>query len=185
MSYLENKDHLPDHRKPDKLDRIKAYLMDPENNPINSYLQKSLGNYKMVMTFMLENALEKSGGRMNSPGQAIAFLEKTLEYSYPQAAKIVRETLQLYGNFFQYDQESLKYLHYERLLRLSDSATANGDYKAARAIEKEAIELMDLKNTEKVDKKQILQFFQININRTTDPAALKGPIDITPEGEDG
>lgn len=182
MSYLE--DNLPDHRRPSKLDKIKAYLIDPESSQLSPTLQRTLAKYKMVVGFMLENSMDHIGGRMNSPGQAISYLEKTLEYSYPQAARIVQETLQLFGNVFQYDKESLKYLHYERLLRLSDQAAGYGDYKAARTLEKEAIELMGLKDPDGLSKKQILQFFQININRTTDPGALQNPVDITPEESD-
>jgi hypothetical protein len=179
MDYLE--DNLPDHRLPDKLDKIKAYLMDPENNKLESRLMDSLKNYKMVLNYMLDHQNETTGNiGLNSPKKAIEYLENLLGYSYPQSCRIVRETLQLYGDIFKYDKESLRYFHYERLLRLSAEAQKDGDWKAARAIEKEAIELMDLKNFENFDKKQILQFFQIHINRTTNPEALKGSIDITP-----
>lgn len=178
MDYL---DKMPDHKQPDKIDKIKAYLMDPENNRLESRLMQSLEKYKMTLAYMLENQNETTGAHMNSPRQAIRYLETILGYSYPQATRIVRETLQLYGNVFQYDKESLRYLHYERLMRLSNDAQAEGDYKAAHRIEKEAIELMDLKSPEGMDKRQILQMFQININRTTDPGALGQNIDITPD----
>jgi len=175
MGYL---DKMPDGKLPDKLDKIRAYLMDPENNKLESRLMESLKKYKMAITFMLENRDETTGNTLNSPRQAIDYLENRLEYSYSQATKIVRETLELYGNVFQYSKESLKYLHYERLMRLSNQARYADDYKAAARIEKEAIELMDLKNPDAIDKKQILQFFQINISRSTDPGALQNTVDI-------
>lgn len=181
MSYseadkLKNGDLLPDEKKPDRLDKIKSHLMTGEELT-DQRLKESLKNYKMALAFMLENE-EDYGGRRNTPSKCIKYLEDIHGYSYSQAAKIVRETMQLYSDITFYDKASLKFLHYERLMRLADEAAGLQDYKAAATLEKQAIELMELNSGEKMDKKQVMQFFQINIQRTTDPTALQKTIEL-------
>lgn len=174
MSYSE-KDNLPDEKVPDRLDKIKAHLL--EDLPLAPTQMAMLEKYRKTLTYMCHK------GILRSPGKAIKFAEKEFQISYAQAAKIVRDTLQLWGDAFKYSKAGLQYLHYERFLKISEAAMKAEDYKAAVAAEKLAVQIQDLFSPDQANKKELVQMFQININRTTDANVLKkdSPIDITPK----
>lgn len=169
------RDNLPDKKKPDRLDRIKDHLL--KDAPLPPSQLEMLDKYRKVLSYMCHKGLLKS------PGRAIKFAEKEFELSYAQAARVVRDTLQLWGDAFKYSKAGLQYLHYERFMKLAAAAEKAKDYKSAVAAEKLAAQIQNLFSPDQQDKKALVQMFQININRTTDPSVLRkdNPIDITPE----
>lgn len=174
MSYSDN-DKLPDAKVPSRLDKIKSHLLD--NKPLPPTQLEMLDKYRKVLAYMCHKGL------LRSPGKAIRYAEREFDVSYPQACRIVRDTLELWGDAFKYSKAGLQYLHYERFMKLAAKAEAAKDFKSAVAAEKAAAQIQGLFSPDQQDKKALVQMFQININRTTDPSVLRkdNPIDITPE----
>lgn len=153
-------DVLPD-KKLTGLDKIKGYLLD--NRPIDPKSAEMLQRYRAAFTFM---ATEKS------PSQAIKLIQKKFELSYPQSCKVVRDSVRLFGDVYSYSRVGLKQVMYERLMDWADQARRAEDWKAAEKLLHRACMVMDLYNPLTQDK-NVANLFNITINRTTDPEALK------------
>lgn len=163
---------LPDDKRSTALDKIRKHLT--ESGPITHEQSLMLDKYRAAFSYMCHS------GTLNSPGKAIKFVMKKYEMSYSHSAKIVRDTIQLWGDVFKYSKEGLQYLHYERFLKLSQKAQASGDFKAAVRAEEKAAQLLDLFNMQ-MEGKDFTKLFQFNISFSTDPQILQKSIDITPE----
>ncbi|AHM62307.1 hypothetical protein D770_20290 [Flammeovirgaceae bacterium 311] len=147
--------------KLDRLDQIRAHLLDKE--PLSEKQSEMLSRYRACFTWMSEN---------QSPARAIALAEAEYGISYAQAAKIVRDSIQLYGDIHDYSKEGLKNLMFERFLAFADRAEEAGDFRAAeRALDK-AAKIKDLYNP-KVAAFDISAHLTFNIAYTDDPEALK------------
>lgn len=145
--------------KPDRLDAIKAHLT--EGTEISPTQQDMLAKYKAAFTWM---------SKSKSPGETIQKLERHYELSYPQAAKIVRDTIKLYGDVNSYSKQGLKQLMYEKFLRLATRAERNDDMASAERLMDKACKVMDLYNPKDEKSSGTTNIF---ISFTDDPAALE------------
>lgn len=145
--------------KPDRLDAIKAHLT--EGAEISATQQEMLAKYKAAFLWMCDKS---------SPGEAIEQVQNGFELSYPQASKIVRDTIKLFGDVNAYSKQGLKQLMYEKFLRLADRAEKADDYKAAEKLMDKACRVMDLYNAKEEKGSGTTNIF---ISFTDDPAALE------------
>lgn len=145
--------------KPERLDAIRAHLT--EGIEISDTQQAMLEKYKAAFTWM---------SKSKSPGEAIQKLERHYEVSYPQAAKIVRDTIKLYGDVNAYSKQGLKQLMYEKFLRLASRAEKAEDIASAERLMDKACKVMDLYNPKAEKDAGVTNIF---ISFTDDPAALE------------
>lgn len=143
----------------DRIDAIRAHLVDGVE--ISDTQQQMLEKYKAAFTWMSKN---------KSPGEAIAKMEKHFDLSYPHSAKIVRETIKLYGDVNAYSKQGLKQLMYEKFLRLASRAEKNEDIASAERLMDKACKVMDLYNPRDEKASGTTNIF---ISFTDDPAALE------------
>lgn len=163
MSFLESKDGSG-IQPITPLDRIRHHLLD--GGPIDYDQSLMLDKYRATLSYMCHR------GQLNSPGRAIKFVQKTYDLSYSHSAKVVRDTMKLWGDVFKYSREGLQYLHYERFLNLANQARKAEDYKAAVRAEEKACQLLDLFNA-RAENLDIKNLFQFNVTFTTNPDVLK------------
>ena len=143
------------------LDKIKGYLL--EDRPIDPKSAEMLKRYRAAFALMAEE---------KSPSHTIQLIRKKYDLSYPQACKTVRDTIRLFGDVYNYSRVGLKQLMFERLMNMADEARACEDFKAVEKLLHRANMVMDLYNPLTQDK-DVGKIFNITINRTTDPEALK------------
>lgn len=147
--------------KLDRLDQIRAHLLD--DKPISPTQEEMLSRYRATFAWMCKD---------KSPAKAIKKAETEFGYSYSQAARVVRDCIQLYGDVQEYSKEGLKNLMFERFINAGDRADKAGDFKAAERFWDKACKIKDLYNAKvmAVDIEKLLQF---SIEYGTDPALLK------------
>jgi len=170
-------DNLPDEKQETPLDKIKSHLLDDTELPDRQ--KPMLERYRRAMAYMCHE------DELNSPGNCIKFIQGQYELSYPQAAKVVRDAIALWGDVFKYSHVGLKQLHYERMLRIGEEARQAGNFKIALRAEEKAAEIWNLFNPNQSEE-NLNQLFQINIYRTTDSEVLKNEnktVDISPNND--
>jgi hypothetical protein len=152
---------MSDLAKYDRLDQIRAHLLDDEHLPETQ--QKMLERYRAAYSWMCEN---------QSPARAIKLAETEFGISYAQAAKIVRDCIALFGDVHAYSKEGMKHLMYERFLALGEKAEKEKDFTAAERAYDKAAKVLDLYNP-KAKAFDIAELLKFEIIFTQDPEALK------------
>jgi hypothetical protein len=119
----------------DKIDRYRAIIMGKRKPTILQDLQ--LKKYKFSFALLCEGF---------SPLQITQqLIASDLDVnSMAMAYKIVRESMQIFGNAARYHKLGLKSANYERLMKLAKLCEEKGDYATTRLLIKDANELMGL-----------------------------------------
>lgn len=152
---------MPDIEKYDRLDQIKAHIYDGVE--ISPTQMQMLARYRACFTWMCEN---------KSPTKAIQEAEREFGVSYPQAAKIVRDTIKVFGDVQNYSKEGMRQVMFERFLRLAELAEKAEDFRAAEKAYDKACKVLDLYNAD-VKALDIDKLFVFNSLLSTDPDVLR------------
>ena len=152
------------------MDLLEAHVRNGAD--ITPELSVKLDRYKKAFAMMSDD---------KSPAETIRKIQSLERLSYPQAASVVRESIQFFGDVFEHSRQGLKQIMYEKYIRLADRAEKGEDFKSAVAAMDKACKVLDLYNPNKQGSMQ--HVFNITINRSTDPKVLEESqtIDITPD----
>lgn len=149
-------------KKPDKLDKYRAHLIDGAD--LKDEEREMLAKYRKA-----HGLLCLGFGR----NQVIATLEKEYELSLPQLYAIVRESISLYGSIEEVDKKGERTISHENYKLLANLARKNGDIGNAIRAQENADKLLGLFEADKtvLDPKAFL--IPVPMDFSTDPAVLR------------
>jgi hypothetical protein len=149
-------------KKPDKLDKYRAHLVD------GAALKPD--ELEMLARYRKAHAMLCIGFGRN---QVLSALEKEYELSQAQLYAIVRESISLYGSIEEVDKKGQRVISYENYKLLANLARKDGNIMAAIRAQENADKLLGLFETEKsaLDPKAFL--IPVPMLFTTDPAVFR------------
>jgi hypothetical protein len=149
-------------KKPDKLDKFRAHLIDGAD--LRPDELTTLAKYRKAHSLLCLGF-----GR----NQVLAMLEKEYELSQPQLYAIVRESIKLYGSVEEVDKKGQRVISHENYKLMANLARKNGDIGNAIRAQENADKLLGLFESDKtvLDPKAFL--IPVPMDFSTDPSVLR------------